>query len=98
MAVVTAKVVMPAPCPDQGESAAKPTPEPKEMRIRVADAATKAPAMIDGHDAAERGAGAPASIATAAPEMMISSMILSLAVRTHRQQQNDRERNAQHPE
>ena len=97
MAVVTANVVTDAPRSGQGEMDANPIPDPSETRITVAAAATKAPAMIDGQDAADFAGPDPASIATALPAIIVSATIFPLAMRTHRQQQNDRKRNAQHP-
>jgi hypothetical protein len=76
---------------------AKPMPDPSATRISDAAAATNAPAMMDGHEAADLAAGDPEPSAMPAPGMIISSMMLSLIVRTHRQQENDRKRNAQHP-
>jgi hypothetical protein len=52
---------------------------------------------MDGQEAADFAVDAPASIATALPAIVVSATIFPLAMRTHRQQQNDRERNAQHP-
>jgi hypothetical protein len=65
-------------------------PEPSATRTTVAAAATKAPAMMDGHEAADLGVGEPVSIATAVPAIIVSATIFPLAMRTHRQQQNDR--------
>jgi hypothetical protein len=53
--------------------------------------------MMDGQDAADFGASGPASIATAVPAIIVSVTMIPLAMRTHRQQQYDRERNAQKP-
>src|SRR5665213_471981 len=63
IAVVTAKVVAEAPWLGQGETAAKPKPEPSATRMSVTDAATNAPAMIADHDAADfvAAAGNPAA-------------------------------------
>jgi hypothetical protein len=68
------------------------------MKINVADTATNAPAMIDGHDAADlAGEEEGSAVMTAGPGVIICSTIFSSAVRTHRQQKNDRKRNSQHP-
>jgi len=96
IAVVTAKLVTDAPRPGQGEMEANPMPDPNAMRRPVLAAATKAPAIMDGQDAADFAAGAAASFATALPAITVSA-IFGSAMRTHRQQQNDRQRNAQHP-
>ncbi|GLQ81332.1 hypothetical protein GCM10007881_48530 [Mesorhizobium huakuii] len=45
-AVDTAKVVIDAPEPDQGETMLSPSPEPSSMRMKVKVEAAKAPAMI----------------------------------------------------
>jgi len=50
-----AKVVTEMPRAGQGDMAANPIPEPKDMRRSDAAAATKAPAMIAGHEAADLG-------------------------------------------
>jgi hypothetical protein len=97
MAVVTAKLVSDAPRSGQGDIEANPIPDPSATRTTVLAAATKAPAMMEGHDAADFALTGPASIATAVPAIIVSATIFSLAMRTHRQQQNDRERNAQQP-
>jgi hypothetical protein len=97
MAVVMANVVADAPRSGQGEIEANPMPDPRAIKMTLAAAATKAPAMMDGHDAADLGTTDPESIATAVPAIIVSAMIFPLAMRTHRQQQNDRERNAQQP-
>ena len=97
MAVVTAKLVTDAPRSGQGEMEANPMPDPNAMRMTVLAAATKAPAIMDGQDAADFAVGAAASIATALPAMTVSATIFPSAMRTHRQQQNDRQRNSQHP-
>src|SRR5580693_2914001 len=97
IAVVTAKLVIDAPRSGHGEIEANPMPDPSTTRMTVLAAATKAPAMMDGQDAADFAVGDPASIATALPARVVSATALPLAMRTHRQQQNDRERNAQHP-
>jgi hypothetical protein len=52
---------------------------------------------MDGQDAADFAAADPPSIVTAVPAIIVSATIFPLPMRTHRQQQNDRERNAQHP-
>jgi hypothetical protein len=97
IAVVTAKVVIEAPRSGQGEMEANPMPDPNATRTTVLAAATKAPAMMDGQDAADFAVSDPASIETAVPAIIVSATLFSLTMRTHRQQQNDRERNAQHP-
>ena len=97
MAVLIANVVTETPSFVQGETEANPSPEPSVIMISVADTATNAPAIMDGQDAADFAAVDPASIATAVPAIIVSATTFPLAMRTHRQQQNDRERNAQHP-
>src|SRR5665213_2642948 len=97
IAVVIAKLVTDAPRSGQGDMEANPIPVPNAIRMTVLAAATKAPAIMDGQDAADFAATGPASIATAVPAIIASATIFSSAVRTHRQQQNDRERNAQQP-
>ncbi len=56
MAVVMAKVVTDAPRSGQGEMEANPIPEPRAIKMTLAPAATKAPAMMEGHEAADLGA------------------------------------------
>jgi hypothetical protein len=97
IAVVTAKLVIDAPRSGHGEIDANPMPDPSATRMTVLAAATKAPATMDGQDAADFAAVDPASIATAVPAIIVSATTFPLAMRTHRQQQNDRERNTQHP-
>jgi hypothetical protein len=53
MAVVTAKVVADTPWFGQGDIDANPRPEPSANNTNETDAATKAPAMMAGHDAAD---------------------------------------------
>ena len=53
MAVLIANVVTETPSFVQGETEAKPSPEPNVIMISVADTATNAPAIMDGHDAAD---------------------------------------------
>jgi len=72
-------------------------PDPSATRMTVAAAATNAPAIMEGQDAADLPESDPASIATAVSAIIVSATIFPSAMRTHRQQQNDRERNAQHP-
>ena len=98
MAVLIANVVTETPSFVQGETEAKPSPEPNVIMISVADTATNAPAIMDGHDAADLGGEEELSaVMTAGPGVIIASTKLSSAVRTHRQQKNDRKRNSQHP-
>src|SRR5580698_310416 len=97
IAVVTAKLVTDTPRSGQGGMLANPMPEPSATRMPVLAAATKAPAIVDGQDAADVGLRDAASIGTAVPAIIVSATIFPSAMRTHRQQQNDRERNAQHP-
>jgi hypothetical protein len=56
IAVMIEKVVAEAPLPGQGDMEAKPIPEPKVTRIRLAATAVMAPAKIAGQDAAEAAA------------------------------------------
>jgi hypothetical protein len=65
--------------------------------MTVVAAATKAPAIIDCQDAADFTGPDPASIAIAFSAITVSATMFPLSMRTHRQQQNDRKRNAQHP-
>ena len=95
MAVVTAKVVTDAARSDQGEMDANPTPDPRATRMTVVAAATKAPAKMEGQDAADFAEGD--SVAIAVPAIIVSATMFPLAMRTHCQQQNDREWNAQQP-
>jgi hypothetical protein len=53
MAVVAANLAADIPCPAHGEIEAKPNPEPSAIRTKVNAAATNAPAMMAGHDAAD---------------------------------------------
>jgi hypothetical protein len=62
MAAVTASDIPEIPLLGQGDTAANPSPEPSANKMSETAAATKAPAMIAGHDTPEleRGsAGAP---------------------------------------
>src|ERR1700677_1858369 len=97
MAVVTANAVTDAPRSGHGEIDANPMPDPNATSMTVLAAATKAPAITDPQDTADFAVGDPASIAIAVPAMIVSATIFPLAMRTHRQQQNDRKRYAQHP-
>jgi hypothetical protein len=66
--------------------------------MTVAAEATKAPAMIDGQEAADLAAKDPLSIATAVPAIIVvSSMAFSSSVRAHRKQENDRKRYTEQP-
>jgi hypothetical protein len=97
IAVVTAKLVTDAPRSGQSEMAANPMPDPRARRMTVLAAATKAPAIMEGQDAADFEVSDPPSIATAVPAIIVSATVRPLAMRTHCQQQNDRQWNTQHP-
>jgi hypothetical protein len=92
IAVVIANVVAVAPWPGQGEISANPSPEPSASSTKETDAATNAPAMIAGHDAAD-AAGASSERAPIGCSMALTRS----TVRTHGEQQNDRQGNTQHP-
>jgi hypothetical protein len=53
IAAVMANVVPEIPLLGQGETEAKPNPEPSASRIRETAVATNAPAMIADHDVAD---------------------------------------------
>jgi hypothetical protein len=53
IAVVIANVVAVTPWPDQGEIAANPSAEPSASNSNETDAATNAPAMMAGQEAAD---------------------------------------------
>ena len=53
-------------------------PDPSAMRMTVLAAATKAPAIMDGQDAADFAAADPPSIATAVPAIIVSATIFPL--------------------
>jgi len=53
IAVVTAKVVALTPRPGHGEIDANPRPEPSANNTNETDAATNAPAMMAGQEAAD---------------------------------------------
>jgi hypothetical protein len=81
MAVLTAKVVTETPRSGQGDTDANPIPEPKVIRISVADTETNAPAMMEGHDAADlAGEEEGSAVMTAGPGVIICSTICPSAV------------------
>jgi hypothetical protein len=53
MAVITVKVVSETPIPAQGETEARSNAEPKANKIKLTEAATKAPQKIAAHDTAD---------------------------------------------
>src|SRR5450432_2786679 len=63
IAALTANVVTEAPELGHGETAARPSPDPRLNRMSDTAAAAAAPAMMAGHETAEREASAvwPAS-------------------------------------
>src|ERR1019366_3201175 len=97
IAVVAANVVAVTPCPCQGETEANPSPAPRASRRSDTDAATKAPAIMAPHEAADRPCATWPAPRSSARVGRMDSIRFSLTMRTHRQEQNDRQRDAQHP-
>ena len=98
IAEVTTNVVAEMPCPGQGEIAANPSPDPSVKNTSDTAAATKAPAMMAGQDTADGDVDCDPNVL---PRPTIDCSIFFpgplLAVRAHREQENDRKGNAQQP-
>jgi hypothetical protein len=54
--------VVDIPWPGQGETNANPKPEPSASKMNERPSEAKAPATIEDHDTAERGAGSGARL------------------------------------
>ncbi len=99
IAAETVNVVALTPRSAHGDTEAKPSPDPRANNIKETAMATKAPAKIAPHDAADFGEGLRSTPTSAVRGSKVRSMVFTpLMVRTHGEQQNDRQRHTQHPE